>query len=104
MFHQVELPVWLRTPPAETLWGRTLGAVRGGRDWLTSQLPRARRIALRALLVVAAIPILGITLVWQHVHHDRSHVPDIEPMVRFEPPTTGQVYDARGDWPSGAGA
>ena len=32
----------------------------------------------------------------RHVYFDRSGLPDIEPFIRFEPPTTGKVYDARG--------
>ena len=32
----------------------------------------------------------------QHVYFDRSGLPDLEPFIRFEPPTIGEVYDARG--------
>jgi penicillin-binding protein 1A len=31
-----------------------------------------------------------------HVYFDRSGLPDLEAFIRFEPPTTGRVYDARG--------
>jgi penicillin-binding protein 1A len=31
-----------------------------------------------------------------HVFFDRSGLPDIEPFIRFKPPTIGEVYDARG--------
>jgi membrane carboxypeptidase/penicillin-binding protein len=31
-----------------------------------------------------------------HVFFDRSGLPDIEPFIRFTPPTIGEVYDARG--------
>jgi hypothetical protein len=32
----------------------------------------------------------------QHVYFDRSDLPDFAPFIRFEPPTTGEVFDARG--------
>jgi penicillin-binding protein 1A len=31
-----------------------------------------------------------------HVYFDRGRLPDIAPFIRFEPPTIGEVYDARG--------
>jgi penicillin-binding protein 1A len=31
-----------------------------------------------------------------HIYFDRSGVPDLEPFIRFELPTIGKVYDARG--------
>jgi hypothetical protein len=31
-----------------------------------------------------------------HVFFDRSGLPDLEPFIRFTPPTIGEVYDARG--------
>jgi membrane carboxypeptidase/penicillin-binding protein len=36
--------------------------------------------------------------VWlvHHIYFDRSRLPDVEPFLRFELPTTGQVYDAQG--------
>ena len=32
-----------------------------------------------------------------HLYLDRSGVPDLEPFIRFEPPTIGEVSDARGE-------
>ena len=32
-----------------------------------------------------------------HLYRDRSGVPDLEPFIRFEPPTIGEVSDARGE-------
>jgi penicillin-binding protein 1A len=100
VFHHLEGGgwVWLRTIPAEGARGRALGArLAEARQWIRKHAPAARRVALRTAVVVAALPLLGAVLVWQHVHHDRSGMPDLEPLVRFEPPTTGQVYDARGE-------
>ena len=49
-----------------------------------------------------AAPLLTLPLlfpaVWlvHHIYFDRSRLPDVEPFLRFELPTTGQVYDAQG--------
>ena len=43
----------------------------------------------------AALLLLPAGLV-HHVYFDRSGLPDLEPFIRFEPPTIGEVYDARG--------
>jgi penicillin-binding protein 1A len=42
------------------------------------------------LLPLPAIPLL------YHVYFDRSGLPDLESFLRFEPPTVGRIYDARG--------
>ena len=89
--------VWLRSAPVGNAFDRAAGHLREAREWALKHAPLARRVAVRSLIVVAALPLLGAVLVWQHVHHDRGGVPDIEPLLRFEPPTTGQVYDARGE-------
>lgn len=31
-----------------------------------------------------------------HVYFDRSNLPDLEPFIRFEPPTIGRIYDTQG--------
>jgi penicillin-binding protein 1A len=52
--------------------------------------------------VCLAAPLLTLLLlfpaVWlvHHIYFDRSRLPDVEPFLRFELPTTGQVYDAQG--------
>lgn len=48
----------------------------------------------------AVVPLALLLLVLpagliRHVYFDRSSLPDIEPFIRFEPPTTGKVFDAR---------
>ena len=43
--------------------------------------------------------VIGVTLVAMglyHVYFDRTNLPDIEPLTRFEFPTIGHVYDANG--------
>jgi membrane carboxypeptidase/penicillin-binding protein len=44
---------------------------------------------LLLLLLVAALI--------HHVYFDSSALPDLAPFIRFEPPTTGMVYDAQGN-------
>ncbi len=74
-----------------------------------SRLRRARAIVARRpgsawlgrilLFVAAPIALLLLLLSAGFIHYvyfDRSGLPDIERFLRFEPPTTGRVYDARG--------
>jgi len=75
----------------------SLAAVRHVRD-AARGLRRSfsKRVSLRiaaALLVLAAIP-AGAAL--HHVYFDERALPDLAGFVRFEPPTTGRVYDAKG--------
>jgi len=44
---------------------------------------------LALLLLLVAGPV-------HHVYFDRTGLPDLEPFIRFEPPTTGKIYDDRG--------
>src|SRR5262249_9256492 len=55
----------------------------------------ARR-AVRRLAVPAAAALVVLAATVHHVYVDATRVPDIEPFIRFEPPTIGSVYDARG--------
>src|SRR5262249_27890115 len=55
----------------------------------------ARRL-VRRLAVPAAAALVGLAATVHHVYVDATRVPDIEPFMRFEPPTSGSVYDARG--------
>jgi len=51
------------------------------------------RRCLLAALALLLLPAMGLAY---HVFFDRSGLPDIEPFIRFQPPTIGEVYDARG--------
>jgi penicillin-binding protein 1A len=53
--------------------------------WLTAPL--------LALLLLLLLP--GVGLVY-HIYFDRRGLPDLEPFIRFELSTIGQVYDAQG--------
>lgn len=47
-----------------------------------------------ALLLVLLLPVAAILA---HVYLNRDHLPDLEPFLRFDLPTTGRVLDARGE-------
>ena len=93
--------------PTETAHARDIPF--GARARRTSRLRRARAFVAsrprctwlsRIVLFVAALMALLLLLLSagliRHVYFDRSGLPDIEPFIRFQPPTTGKVYDARG--------
>jgi penicillin-binding protein 1A len=76
---------------------------------MTSRLQCARAFAagrfrsawLRCIVLFAAAPLALLLLLLSagfvhHVYFNRRGLPDIERFIRFEPPTTGKVYDARG--------
>jgi len=46
------------------------------------------------LLVLVLLPALGLA---RGVYFDRNELPDLEPFLRFAPPTTGEVRDSRGE-------
>ena len=46
--------------------------------------------------IVAALILLPPAAVVQRVYFDRSELPDLAPFFMFQPPTTGEVRDARG--------
>jgi len=57
----------------------------------------SRRAVCLAVPLIVLLPLVLAT--WGLAHHiylDRSGVPDLETFIRFELPTTGKVYDARG--------
>ena len=93
----------------ETEPARLPGTIRERQRALLARLRAARRLAARVtttrrrLAVVLAFALLAEALLlsppaWLvfHVYFDRASVPDLEPFIRFEPPTTGVVRDAHG--------
>ncbi len=51
------------------------------------------RCAALVLLLLLLLPTTGLMY---HVYLDESDLPDLEPFIRFDPPTVGEIYDARG--------
>ena len=51
---------------------------------------------LRIATLLAAIPIVVVLCGIFYVSYNRTNLPDLEPFLRFEPPTMGHIYDASG--------
>ena len=64
----------------------------GRRSW------RSRRARLTVALALAPVVLafLPTVAIGYHLYFDQRDLPDLEPLIRFEVPTTGQVFDARG--------
>jgi penicillin-binding protein 1A len=60
-----------------------------------SSTRKARRI-FRIAAVIAAFPLLFGILAIFYINFNRANLPDLDAFIRFEPPTTGHVYDANG--------
>ncbi len=97
------------TPPisADT-WRRLRGAVAVHASLLAAGAGTKGRAVLarvRPLLgqrgfrvaAVAGVVLIGGGAFAHHLYLDRSGLPDLEPFIRFEPPTIGEVSDARGE-------
>ncbi len=57
---------------------------------------RTARIVLRVVAGIALVSVIFAGLMLFYVNCDRSDVPDLDGFIRFEPPTTGHIYDANG--------
>ena len=88
---------------------RPADAARARMRALFARLRVSRRLAVRLknmrrrnVVILAVTLFLGALLLspafWlvDHVYFERDGVPDLEAFIRFEPPTTGVVRDARG--------
>jgi len=58
--------------------------------------PRRRAAVLVSVLLLVALFVPPPAWLVYHVYFDRTGVPDLTAFLRFEPPTTGVVRDARG--------
>jgi penicillin-binding protein 1A len=50
-------------------------------------------VSASALVLLLLLPAVGLV---QHIYFNRSGLPDLDPFIRFELPTIGQVYDTNG--------
>ncbi len=57
---------------------------------------RAARVAFRVVAGITLVPVIFAVLTVLYVNFDRSDLPDLDGFIRFEPPTTGHIYDANG--------
>jgi len=60
--------------------------------WNTYKASRLLRIAS----ALAAVPLVAFLCLAIYVSYNRMDLPDLEAFIRFEPPTTGHIYDANG--------
>ena len=51
---------------------------------------------LRIAFLLAAIPLVVVLCGIFYISYNRTDLPDLEPFIRFEPPTMGHIYDANG--------
>jgi membrane peptidoglycan carboxypeptidase len=51
---------------------------------------------LRIASLLAAVPLVAILCGIIYVSYNRTNLPDLDAFLRFEPPTTGHIYDANG--------
>ena len=56
-----------------------------------------RAVRIASPLVAATLTLWPPLALVHHVYFDRSDLPELAPFVRFQPPTTGEVTDARGE-------
>ncbi len=57
---------------------------------------RTARIVFRVVAGIALVPLVVAALTAFYVNFNRTNLPDLDGFIRFEPPTTGHVYDANG--------
>jgi penicillin-binding protein 1A len=84
-----------------------------GRVLNIRQLPRQLRYALRGSIVavwsacktssliqiallLAALPVICFFIAGIYINFNRTNLPDLDGFIRFQPPTMGHVYDAKG--------
>jgi penicillin-binding protein 1A len=51
---------------------------------------------LRICSLLAAVPVVSIACGLIYITYNRTDLPDLDAFLRFEPPTTGHIYDANG--------
>ncbi len=57
---------------------------------------RRRTVLMAVALLLVALLLCPAAWLVHHVHFNRTGLPDLEPFIRFEPPTTGVVRDVHG--------
>jgi len=57
---------------------------------------RTARIVFRVVAGIALVPVIFAVLAVFYVNYGRSDLPDLDGFIRFEPPTTGHIYDTNG--------
>jgi penicillin-binding protein 1A len=70
--------------------------------WADEAQQRVRRVfgrrrGLRLLAFVAAFPLFTAAAFAHHVWLDERGLPELRPLLEFEPPTAGRIYDTNGE-------
>lgn len=92
----VSRPVWAAINTVN-LAMLVAGARVRARTALAQMQPVVGRRSVRSAAGALAALLLTGGAAAHHLYLDLSDVPDLEPFVRFEPPTIGEVSDARGE-------
>lgn len=91
-------PVPVDPPPPPRFLGGTIARVSGrGRAVFERARPWFARRDVRVVGLVLGGLLFTVAATAHHLFLDRDGLPDLEPFVRFEPPTIGEVSDARGE-------
>jgi penicillin-binding protein 1A len=85
---------WFARTGAAAASGARFGGEAAARLLRAAGSKRAVRVAC---LIVAALMLWPPAVLVHHVYFDRSELPELAPFVLFQPPTTGEVTDARGE-------
>jgi penicillin-binding protein 1A len=88
-----ERPPFLPTDAVDAAWALARSGVRSLRHRTRSAWNRRWT---RVLVAMLAPSLLAVGALVHHLYWDRDGLPALEPFVRFEPPTTGEVEDAHG--------
>ncbi|HEY8152114.1 MAG TPA: hypothetical protein VIK51_24635, partial [Vicinamibacteria bacterium] len=91
----ISADTWRRLRGAAAVKVSLLAAGAGAR--VRAALSRVRPLLGQRGFRVAAVAgavLLGGAAFAHHLYLDRSGLPDLEPFIRFEPPTIGEVSDA----------
>jgi penicillin-binding protein 1A len=95
LLHQIGALIrWLKglgAAAARRFWGAIVGVAGGLR---AAWSHRAVRIACPIVAALIALPPLAL---FHHIYFDRRDLPLLAPFILFQPPTTGEVLDARGE-------
>src|SRR5271154_2167290 len=66
------------------------------RAFVALQDSRAARVAIWVLGGTLLVPVLFVVFTALYINFNRTDLPDLDGFIRFEPPTTGHVYDSNG--------
>jgi penicillin-binding protein 1A len=73
---------------------RLLSTFDKGLSGLWKIYKKSRLLRLASLL--AAMPFMLVLCGIIYISYNRTNLPDLDPFIRFEPPTAGHIYDANG--------